>query len=198
MKLLNLGCGGERQQGDEWINLDDLHAQLPEGTPERKNLDTETNYVNFVVGSGPLPFDDAMFYGIIASHFFEHFDAQEGLKIMQDCHRILQPGGVLLVSVPDASYFRKVYPEDRNENWPRLFEVSDPRNPIPTWMEAALFFEQHRMVFTEDSLWCFLTRSGFKSICTAGNVAAGASEAADAMIRLLNRRKFSLEMIGVK
>lgn len=198
MKLLNLGCGGERQQGEEWINLDDLHSQLPEGTAAREDLDAETNYVNFVIGSGPLPFEDESVDGVLLSHVVEHFDAQDGLKLLLECHRILKHGGVVLVSVPDASYFRRVYPEDRNANWPRLFDVSDPANPIPTFFEAAIWFVQHKMIFTEDALWAFLTRAGFKSICTVANVAAGASDAADAMIRLLNRRKFSLEMAGVK
>lgn len=199
MKLLNLGCGDQRPQGLDWINLDDLHAQFQLGTPERLQMDSEPNYINHKVTPGvPLPFEDNELDGILASHFFEHWDAQEGLKIMQDCHRILKPGGVLLVSVPDASYFRRVYPEDRNENWPRLFEVTDPANTIPTWFEAALWFDQHKAILTEDSLWSYLTRAGFFIVSSNVDYTCFYDAAIEEMSKILNRRIFSLEMVGMK
>jgi predicted SAM-dependent methyltransferase len=108
-----------------------------------------------------MPFLPNSFDGILASHLIEHFDTPGAVKLLKDCHRVLKPEGVLLVSVPDASYFRSVYHEDKNENWPRLFEVTDPNNTIPTFFEAALFFEQHLQVLTQDSLWYLLTRAGF-------------------------------------
>lgn len=205
MKLLNLGCGDQRPQGFDWINLDDLHAQFPLGTPERLQMDYEPSYCNHkVVPGAALPFADNELDGVLASHFFEHWDAQDGLKIMQDCYRILKPGGVLLVSVPDASYFRRVYPEDRNENWPRLFDVTDPKNPIPTWFEAALWFSEHRSILTEDALWAYLVRAGFGTVGHVINQTRQMpewfprSEPFNVMFPLLNRRIFSLEMAGVK
>lgn len=215
MRLLNLGCGGERVQSTEWVNLDDLHSQLPPKSGARINLDQETNYVNFNVSSGPLPFSDGSFDGILASHFFEHFDAQEGLKIMRDCRRLLRSGGTLLVSVPDASYFRKVYPEDRNENWPRLFETTDPANPIPTFFEAALWFDQHKVLMTEDALWSYFKRTGFDQIISFRNLKRNLDGSIDldmepnftgvtdgapllTMMNQLNRLSFSLVMCAVK
>lgn len=208
MKILNLGCGAERPQGKEWTNLDDLHAQLPAGEGARDNLDKETNYVNFDVMSGPLPFEADTFDGILASHFFEHFDAQQAVATMEDCRRILKPGGALLVSVPDAGYFRKVYSRDRNENWVELFDTHDPGNTWPTFFRAALWFEQHKVLLTEDSLWCYFVRSGFNTVGIIRPIStvspetevkqADCAEAFGKMLPLLNRRKFSVEMIGVK
>lgn len=191
MKLLNLGCGGDRVVSDEWVNIDDLYWQFPADGPERAALNAEPNFINFLIGSEPLPFEAESFDGILASHFFEHFDAQEAVKIMKDCFRVLKRDGVLLVSVPNASYFRNVYPDDRNENWPRLFDVSDPPNPIPTFFEAALWFEQHKAIFTEDSLWCYLRYAGFHPEPISTELPAQLAER-------LNRRKFSLEMVGRK
>lgn len=203
MKLLNLGCGGIRSLTEEWTNLDDLHSQLPKGSGARNNLDAEPNYVNFVMGIKPLPFADGSFDGILFAHCLEHFDAQQGLSIMQNCHRLLKPGGSLLVSVPDASYFRKVYPEDRNENWPRLFDVTDPKNPIPTFFQAALWFEQHKVILTEDSLWAYFVMAGF----TAGlvyrcsdpaNLPECDLSALNYMMKHIDRIPFSLIMLGMK
>lgn len=195
MKYLMLGCGGERPQEAHWTNLDDLHSQLPPGSGARITLDKEPNYRNHVVGSGPLPFHDGEFSGILASHFFEHFHAQDALKVMQDCLRILEPGGILLVSVPDISYFRRVYPEDRNENWPKLFDTHDPPNPIPTFFQAAAWFEQHMQMFTEDALWAHFIRAGFTDgqVHRVAPMDKGIPAMAEMMPRL-NRRKFSLEM----
>lgn len=191
MKILNLGCGGARVKGDEWINLDDLHSILPEGSGAREDLDKETNYVNFNVYAGPLPFEAETIDAVLASHFFEHFDAQEGLKIMKDCHRILCSGGQLLVSVPDADYFRRMYPQDRNENWVQLFDTHDPGNTYKTFFEAALWFNEHKMIFTQSALWSYFTMAGF-------NIADNINGAHGQMIVELNRRKFSCEMLGVK
>lgn len=196
MKLLNLGCGYPRFPEPEWTNLDNLHAHLLEGMPERENLDKEENYINFDVLAGPLPFPDETFDGVLASHFFEHFDAQDGLKLMIECRRILKPGGVLLVSVPDTAYFRKVYPEDKKHNWPRLFDVSDPGNPIPTFFEAALWFNEHKVMFTMDVLWCYLMRVGFSN--WTGDFDLQKNEALHHMLPRLNRRIFSLEIVAYK
>lgn len=214
MKYLNLGCGGARIYTHEWTNLDDLHAILPHSSGARQDLDKELNYVNFNVLSGPLPFESGTFDGVLASHFFEHFDAQQGLHLMKECHRILCSGGVLLTSVPDATYFRKVHAQDRKENWPQLFDTSDPANTYTTFFEAALWFNEHRAILTEDALWCYFTMAGFAHPLSLNDTAeAGTDRHPDKLAHIdneyassvrraitphLNRRIFSVEMVGIK
>lgn len=192
MKILNIGCGAVRPQGEEWVNLDNLSEQVPDH--EFRTIEAEGNYVDHAIEPfGRLPFGDWTFDGILASHFFEHFDVREGLSILAECKRILKLGGLILISVPNTSYFRDVYYHDRNENWPILFETTDPNNPIPTFFEAALFFDQHKMLYTADALWAILTRSGFE--------ATGLRQDDEVILQIqphLNRRKFSIEMVGYK
>lgn len=188
MKYLNVGCGYPRIEGDEWVNLDNLLSQLTDGTPEKENLLAEKNYIEHDLLSGPIPFEGDTFDGCILLHVLEHFDCQQAVSILVECKRVLKQGGALLASVPDASYFRKVYPNDRVQNWPELFDVTDPNNPIPSFFRAALFFEQHRVLMTEDALWCYFTMAGLTI----------APSAPDEMMQKLNRRKFSVEMAGVK
>lgn len=197
MKILNLGCGGERpksESGVEWTNMDNLHELFPPGTPQRMDLDGEPNYVNADISKGIPLFSDTV-DGVLLSHVLEHFDAQDGLLLLKECRRVLRPGGYLLVSVPDASYFKRVYPEDCNENWPRLYDVTDVENPIPTFFEAALWFDQHKAVLTRDSLWCYLTMAGFE---IEDNDTIELNGVLDEMYPVLNRGKFSLIMRGKK
>lgn len=140
-----------------------------------------------------LPFEDGEFDGILASHFFEHFDVQEAIKILAECRRVLTDSGLIVISVPNTDYFVHVLPDDKNENWPELFDVNDPKNPIPTFFEAALFFEQHKMLFTAGSLWALIKRAGFNP-----NGFLMDNPVVREIYPHLNRRKFSLEMVGYK
>jgi len=191
MKILNLACSANRPP-EPFINIDVLKSIFPEGTREREQIDAEKNYVEADLTNG-IPFEDNSCDGIFLSHFIEHLDAQQAVQLVKECKRVLMPGGVILASVPDATYFKSVYPRDKNENWQELFEVTDVNNPIPTFMQAALFFEEHKQVLTEDSLWCILTMGGFENVtksCTG--------DVAEIMLNALNRNVFSVTLLAVK
>ena len=199
MNILNLGCGYPRLK-PPFLNLDSLFSQFPVGTLERKQLIEEGNYVDHNVTSGPLPFEDCSFDAILASHFLEHFDAQSGLSVLYECLRVLKSGGSLLVSVPDTSYFRKVFHEDTKENGMRLFgESMDSGNPHKSFFSCALWFNEHLAILTEDAVWAYLTKAGFSNIERLDpNVYDGGDPAVKTMHDALNRRQFSLVMKGTK
>lgn len=208
MKLLNLACGNVRPQsteGVEWVNLDNLHSILSDGSPERRQLDSEDNYRDWdLLSCNALPFGDETFDGIVCSHFVEHLNCQESVNMMRDCLRLLKSGGILMASVPDASYFRKVHAEDTVENAVRLFgEPIHLPDGEDNFMGYALFNKFHKTVLTEDSLWCYFTRAGFSNIIRYGfNYPTGLqlteNTSAFEMRKILNRLPFSLVMTGVK
>jgi predicted SAM-dependent methyltransferase len=51
--------------------------------------------------SAPIPLPDASVDRILTEHFLEHVDGVTMANILADCHRLLQPGGLMRVSVPD-------------------------------------------------------------------------------------------------
>src|SRR5258708_4326491 len=52
-----------------------------------------------------LPFADGSVRCIFAEHFFEHIDyTEETPFFLTECHRVLQPGGVIRIIVPDANH----------------------------------------------------------------------------------------------
>ena len=78
-------------------------------------------FVNVDAGSGPgvdcvwdcrksLPFADDSVRGIFCEHFFEHLHYQdEAPALLRECRRVLQPGGVLRLIVPDAGRYLSAY-----------------------------------------------------------------------------------------
>lgn len=78
---LNLGCGKDVREG--WVNVD----KYPHPGVTACDLD-----------ASPLPFQDATFEYIFASHVLEHVLQFDG--VMFELHRILTRGGLLHVRVP--------------------------------------------------------------------------------------------------
>lgn len=217
MRLANLCCGAVRPQsteGVEWINIDHLHPVLHEGTEERKNLDAEPNYLEWDVESGPIPIAQGSLDGILASHCVEHWDCQKAVVILRDCWSLLKPGGILLVSVPNASYFRQVHEQDTVENAVELFgESIYLQDGERTFFGYGLWNRYHKAILTEDALWAYFRRAGFAeggiSRCYLGHddrlfyskIHDGRNRRSELfcfMSGFLNRIPFSLVMVGIK
>ena len=199
MKILNLCAGATRPQDEAWWNLDNLHEVLLPGTPERDNLDSEPRYINVDVLKDRLPFNDDDFDGIIASHCIEHWTCQEAIAVMRECLRILKPNGVLLASVPDASYHRQVYHRDTVENAQELFgEPIHLPDGETNFLGYGLFNRWHKTVMTEDVLWSYFVRTGFPPGSISRETDWPYADSLGTMIPKLNRRKFSLEMWAQK
>ena len=80
-KKLNLGCGKSIKKG--WVNLD---------INEEEGIDV-VHDLNIL----PLPFDIETFECILCENVLEHINY---LPLMNDLHRILKKGGVLIIRVP--------------------------------------------------------------------------------------------------
>lgn len=114
---LNLGSGRDYREG--WENLD----VNPGG---RLKVDTDWNFLET-----PWPYPDSCFDLIFSSHVFEHIPHtvpgtwKDGfLVVLDECWRVLKPGGRLVIVVPhpegksawsSATHTRLVYPEQFRE-----------------------------------------------------------------------------------
>jgi predicted SAM-dependent methyltransferase len=90
--MLNFGCGGTFHP--EWINLDTLPA-----SPEVIAYDLGRRF----------PFPDESFDVVYGSHVLEHFDPEIAKSLLVDCWRILKPGGIVRVVVPDLESIARLY-----------------------------------------------------------------------------------------
>ena len=210
MLILNVGAGDCRIQSPDWLNIDQLRSYFPVDNPEHgylnSRLDNEPNYVDMDIAlpwwPGQHPGETAeRFDACVICHVLEHFDVPGALHILREIHRCLKPGGVLRITVPDASYFRRVYPEDRRENWARLFEPFNDTSDNQTYLQVALFFEQHLAVHSEDTMWCMLVMAGFRpdGITRVGpGESRTGNPAGQAMVIMDTRPLFSLHCECVK
>ena len=90
--LLNLGCGVRVHLA--WRNFD-LIPHLPGVIP----LDIRA----------PLPFASGSAAAVYHSHVLEHLDRPVAARFVAECRRVLQPGGVLRIAVPDLEGICRSY-----------------------------------------------------------------------------------------
>lgn len=57
----------------------------------------------------PLPYSNQSISFIYSEHFIEHLDEVDGFNLMQECFRVLIPGGKLRFSCPDLRQFVEAY-----------------------------------------------------------------------------------------
>lgn len=84
MNYLNVGCGSRFHPN--WTNLD-LVA-------------TDPSVLSHDVRQG-IPFPENSFEVVYHSHVLEHMEKSDARKFIAECVRVLKPGGVLRVAVPD-------------------------------------------------------------------------------------------------
>lgn len=89
---LNLGCGTTFHK--DWTNVD--FQSTGEGVIAH----------NLVEG---VPFENDRFRVVYHSHVLEHFARHEAERFMAECYRVLKPGGVLRVVIPDLEQIARCY-----------------------------------------------------------------------------------------
>jgi len=91
MKRLHLGCGARVIEG--WINID-------EKLDPSVSSDLLQHFAALDLRER-LPYDTGSVDRIFSEHFLEHLHRHDAVKLLKECRRVMIPGGVIRVSVPD-------------------------------------------------------------------------------------------------
>ena len=91
-RLLNLGCGSAFHP--DWINID-FH-----------NHGGSVLAYDLRLG---IPLPDATVDVVYHSHVLEHFTREGGVTFLTECFRVLRPGGLLRIAVPDLENIVRAY-----------------------------------------------------------------------------------------
>jgi predicted SAM-dependent methyltransferase len=149
-RKLEIGPGEDRI-GDDWRTVD---TTLRPGV-----VDVVCEW-----GTDRLPFDDEKFSLVYASHVLEHVPWHKTLFALADVHRVLAPGGVLEVHVPNFDVLADAVRSERCLD----DHAEQGLNSELHWVAERLFHfgccpQWHRACFNESHLrWC-LVRTGFVS-----------------------------------
>jgi predicted SAM-dependent methyltransferase len=119
-----------------------------------------------------IPFPTRSIKGIFIEHCLEHLTYAQCCGVLKDFRRVLQPGGVVRIVVPDAELYLDLYQNYKKGEFVEFPYVSqqDLQNGITPMMAVNRVFCDHGHLFAYDAktLEMMLRNAGFADICKEG------------------------------
>jgi ubiquinone/menaquinone biosynthesis C-methylase UbiE len=130
----------------------------------------------------PLPFPDGIFQAVYSSHTLEHLYLEEAQRLLVDCYRVLAPGGVARIVVPDLRAQVQDYLGQRSVWWPdepfvprtaadrlnRNLCISPPArrggSVLYRFYRSLTDRSSHKWMFDADSLAYHMRQAGFEEV----------------------------------
>jgi predicted SAM-dependent methyltransferase len=192
-RRLHLGCGSNTPEG--WIHVDgSWNAWAAKYPLLRKALKAIHLLPADLEGIAwnrdilihdlrkPLPFQDNYFYSIYASHVLEHLYLEEANILLKECVRVLLPGGVLRIVVPDLRSIIAEY--IANESLRNVSKDDKPMNRADRLNKRLLFrppearpenlfyriytsfkdLHSHKWMYDAESLIFYFKRAGLSNV----------------------------------
>lgn len=103
----------------------------------------------------PLPYPDGVLEAVFGSHVLEHLTPREGAALLREVHRVLRPGGILRISVPDLDGVIAAYDPQRPDAF--LFGMWQGR-------DRSTSRHRHWWFYNERSLGDLLRAVGFADV----------------------------------
>jgi len=114
-----------------------------------------------------LPFPDGSISKIYSSHFFEHLSFKEGQKFLNECLRVLVPGGNFSICVPNARIYIETYLKSDHLDRNYFFGYKPAYNnttKIDYVNYVAYMDGHHKYMFDEENLIYILKTKGFRNV----------------------------------
>ena len=145
---LNLGCASRLL--DDYINVDmdsleEITKRYPNLTINDKQKFLQCDVLN-------LPFEDSSVSEVRADAILEHMSFLEEPLFFREVARVLKPGGMINISIPDFEYMVTKWLE-AEDNWKDFFRNDDEAIRQEHW------FGQHS--YSYDSRWGYLIAGFF-------------------------------------
>ena len=155
---LEIGSGPQKGRNG-WITFDLPGTDLAGGADLLGDLNQ------------PLPFESGEVSRIYCSHVLEHFGIRQLKKLLAECHRVLRPGGVMSVAVPNARIYLDGYHAPQKFDRQRFLQFEPAvtnfgRIDIVNFM--AYMDGDHRYMFDEENLLAVLRSAGFSHVTARG------------------------------
>jgi predicted SAM-dependent methyltransferase len=140
---LRLHLGSAWQPKEGWLNIDLV------GHP----VDLAWNLAH------GLPFHDGSAEAIFHEHLLEHLTLEAAAKLLEESHRVLCPGGVMRIAVPDAGRYLVSYANGGQG----LIDEYRPGRPTNLLAAQEVFYlHGHRSAWDLETLGLFMRAAGFE------------------------------------
>jgi predicted SAM-dependent methyltransferase len=151
IRKLQIACGSNVLPG--WLNTD-LNP---------------TKEIMFLDATKRLPFGHCTFDYIFTEHFIEHLKYRTGMQLVQECYRILKPGGRLRISTPDLIFLIKLHEENKTEVQKRYIKWEvDRYNPDRIYADTFVINNfvrgDHKFIYDYKTLKNLLNKCRFAEI----------------------------------
>ena len=151
---LNIGCGTNSLTG--WLNTE-YEVLLPPGAI-------------YLDATRAFPLPTASFDRVFCEHMIEHVPLAAGARMVEECYRVLRPGGRIRIATPRLEFMLELMAKPTEEqrryadyHYAGLVEEEAVRTP------ARILNDYHRMwghqfVYDERTLRLLLDRAGFVDV----------------------------------
>jgi len=176
-KKLHLGCGHKIL--DDWINCD---------------IKPDKNIIKWDLTQEP-PFDNNSIDFIFSEHVLEHFTLDEGFRILVRCRKIMKPGSIIRIAVPDLNSCIREYQNKkglvfRNEHQKQLSKIR-----INAEFINKCFREHgHKFLYDFDALAYNLKKAGFINVKRFGVGESSEAELKSLETRIYNKNSSQVSL----
>jgi len=138
-----------------WLNIDII--DLSEFCKQQSY-----HFIQHDITKGIL-FEDNKVDLIFTSHFLEHIDRTQGKQFLKECYRVMKPGGVIRISVPNALLLTSEYIASDIDKY-RCINVGVENAEDPAEAYYELLLANHKTIYDATSLSTILAKIGFKKV----------------------------------
>ncbi|WP_428304432.1 class I SAM-dependent methyltransferase [Lacipirellula sp.] len=145
---LHIGCGKVHFPG--WVNVDrDPMSEIVDVSWDLRHS---------------LPIHDGTVEYIFHEHFMEHLTVEEGLALSRECRRMLKPGGILRIGMPDLADVVRQYAEnDWRLPWMKKYGYEHIQTRAEN-INIAFREWEHKWLYDREELHRRLCEAGFETI----------------------------------
>lgn len=111
-----------------------------------------------------LPYADETVDIVLASHFIEHLNREDGKKFLRECKRVLKPDGILRLVIPNALTICNKYLEGRLKEYYKHVNISVENSADDAEGMFHLLISGHQTIYDYEGLKKAMEECGFTNI----------------------------------
>jgi len=157
VKKLQIGAGKNNKAG--WLNTD-----IDMRTEEAANQ-------AYLDATSTFPFPNRSFRYIYSEHVFEHLPLPQGLSMLKESFRVLEPGGRIRIATPNLNQFLALFRDDKTPEMKQYIMEKMKWHEWPAMPDTECFILNmqmrewgHQFVYTPKMLRAVLEIAGFRDI----------------------------------